>query len=137
MNTLGERLKEARNKRKLTQVSLEQLSGVPQQTIHGIESQKIKETRHLMRLAKALRINPEWLSTGEGEMEKGTVEHVPSSEYGMGGFRTSENCSGCYGEMLPGRGKGSRTKHSQEISVPGKKALHVKEDRHSSTGSLD
>ena len=75
--------------------------------------------------------------TEAGEMEKGTVEHVPSSEYGMGGFRTSENCSGCYGEMLPGRGKGSRTKHSQEISVPGKKALHVKEDRHSSTGSLD
>ncbi|MHB8368967.1 MAG: XRE family transcriptional regulator [Leptospirales bacterium] len=70
MKTLGDRLKEARIKRKHTQVSLAQLSGVPQQTIQGIESQRIKETRHLMRLAKALNIDPEWLSTGEGEMER-------------------------------------------------------------------
>ena len=70
MNKLGERLKTARIKRNLTQVALAQLSGVPQQTIQGIESQRIKETRHIIRLAKALKINPEWLSEGEGEMEE-------------------------------------------------------------------
>lgn len=74
METLGDRLKEIRIKRKHTQGSLAQLSGVPQQTIQAIESQRIKETRHLMRLAKALRINPEWLSTGEGEMERSYLE---------------------------------------------------------------
>lgn len=74
METLGKRLKEIRIKRKHTQGSLAQLSGVPQQTIQAIESQRIKETRHLMRLAKALRINPEWLSTGEGEMDRGYPE---------------------------------------------------------------
>ncbi len=74
MDTLGDRLKKARIKRKHTQVSLAQLSGVPQQTIQAIESQRVKETRHLMRLAKALHVNPEWLSTGEGEMERNYLE---------------------------------------------------------------
>ena len=93
MNTLGDRLKEARIKRKHTQVSLAQLSGVPQQTIQAIESQRVKETRHLMRLAKALRINPEWLSTGEGEMER-----EPPDE--SSGLRLGEADSPQYGAPL-------------------------------------
>ena len=69
MLTLGDRLKEARIKRKLTQTALSEKSGVPQQTIHAIENKKAKSTSHLFPLAKALRINPEWLSTGDGEIE--------------------------------------------------------------------
>ena len=74
MLTLGDRLKEARIKRKLSQTALSEKSGVPQQTIHAIENKKAKSTGHLFPLAKALRINPEWLSTGEGEMERSYLE---------------------------------------------------------------
>ena len=89
MKTLGERLKFARIRRKLTQVALAKQSGVPQQTIQGIESQRVKETRHLVRLAKALMVNPEWLAAGEGEMERMDRDfsgplamHEDAEEYG-------------------------------------------------------
>jgi len=74
MMTLGDRLKEARIKRKLSQTALSEKSGVPQQTIHAIENKKAKSTSHLFPLAKALQINPEWLSTGEGEMDRGSLQ---------------------------------------------------------------
>ena len=74
MLTLGDRLKQVRNKRNLTQVALAKLTGIPQQTIHAIENKKAKSTGHLITLAKALHVNPEWLSTGEGEMERNYLE---------------------------------------------------------------
>jgi len=74
MMTLGDRLKEARKKRKLSQTALSEKSGVPQQTIHALENKGTKSTGHLFPLAKALNINPEWLSTGEGEMDLEPLE---------------------------------------------------------------
>lgn len=89
MNTLGERLKEARKKRKLTQIRLAEITDVPQSTIQAIESHKVKETRHLFRLAKGLNVDPEWLAVGAGEMERMGQDHSghpvvqeESEEYG-------------------------------------------------------
>ena len=91
MMTLGDRLKEARTKRKLSQTALSEKSGVPQQTIHAIENKKAKSTGHLFPLAKALHINPEWLSTGEGAME---MERKPEDS---SGFLLGEPASPGYG----------------------------------------
>ena len=93
MLTLGDRLKQVRNKRNLTQVALAKLTGIPQQTIHAIENKKAKSTGHLIALSKALHVNPEWLSTGEGEMER-----EPPDE--SSGLRLGEADSPQYGAPL-------------------------------------
>lgn len=80
MKTLGDRLKEARIKRKLSQTALSEKSGVPQQTIHAIENKKAKSTSHLFVLAKALHIKAEWLALGEGEMVDSCSDIFDTSE---------------------------------------------------------
>lgn len=69
MNTLGKRLRTARKKSGLTQVELEQLSGVSQQLISRIENGTIESTTEIFNLSKALKISPDWLATGVGAID--------------------------------------------------------------------
>ncbi|MET3817297.1 helix-turn-helix transcriptional regulator [Pantoea sp. UYEF8] len=64
---LAERLKKARTARGLSQKSLGEAVGVSQAAIQKIESGKARETTKLIDLAIALKVNPGWLSTGDGE----------------------------------------------------------------------
>lgn len=66
--TLAERLKEARIMQGLTQKALGDLVGVSQAAIQKIETGKANQTTKLVDLASVLKIRPEWLSTGEGDM---------------------------------------------------------------------
>lgn len=68
MKTLAERLKYARKHRGLTQSALAELIGVSQAAIQKIESGKAYQTTKLVDLANALKVKPEWLGSGEGEM---------------------------------------------------------------------
>lgn len=80
MNTLGKRLKLARKNKGFTQQELEKLSGVSQQLISKIESEKIESTTEVFNLAEALDVNAKWLATGNGEM---TLESssTPTGEF--------------------------------------------------------
>ncbi|MGB4498798.1 MAG: helix-turn-helix domain-containing protein [Methylococcaceae bacterium] len=82
MNTLGKRLKAARKNKGLTQQELEKLSGVSQQLISKIESEKIESTTEVFNLAEVLDVNAKWLATGNGEMrgESRAVNNEYSSE---------------------------------------------------------
>lgn len=79
MNTLGKRLKAARKSKGFTQQELEKLSGVSQQLISKIESEKIESTTEVFNLAEVLDVNAKWLATGNGDMN--TESHAVSSEY--------------------------------------------------------
>ena len=52
----------------LTQKALGDLVGVSQAAIQKIETGKANQTTKLVDLASVLKIRPEWLSTGEGDM---------------------------------------------------------------------
>lgn len=66
--TLARRLKEARTKRGMRQEDLAKASGLKQSDISKIENGLILKTTGVVALARALRCDPEWLATGEGEM---------------------------------------------------------------------
>ncbi|MDR8077826.1 LexA family transcriptional regulator [Burkholderia cenocepacia] len=64
MNSLADRLKEARADGDLSQEDLARMSGVSQSTIAHIESGRNKGSKHLLTLARALNVRPEWLELG-------------------------------------------------------------------------
>ena len=74
MNTLGKRLKLARKEKGLTQAELQKMSGVSQQMISLIESEKVESTTEVFNLSEALDVNPKWLATGNGEMKNQDTE---------------------------------------------------------------
>lgn len=74
MNTLGKRLKFARKDKGLTQAELQKMSGVSQQMISLIESEKVESTTEVFNLSEALDVNPKWLATGNGEMKNQATE---------------------------------------------------------------
>jgi transcriptional regulator with XRE-family HTH domain len=70
---LGQRLRKFRKQAGLTQKQLEELSGVPQNTISRIEIESVQEisTKTLMGLARALHVSTDTLlGMGEPESEE-------------------------------------------------------------------
>jgi transcriptional regulator with XRE-family HTH domain len=67
----GMRLKRARKDRGLTQEELAKLSGVAQTTISDLEKGESKSPvgTNLVALAQSLKVNPDWLATGKGNMD--------------------------------------------------------------------
>lgn len=66
--TLAERLREARKAADMTQKTLGDAVGVSQAAIQKIETGRAAQTTRLLDIAKALRVRPEWLSSGTGAM---------------------------------------------------------------------
>lgn len=69
---LGGRLRHARDKRGLTQEQLvaavsEAGASISQASISALEKRDSETTTSLFALARALRVNPEWLQTGVGD----------------------------------------------------------------------
>lgn len=62
---VGQRLRQIRQARNLTQVELADLAGTTQATIQKIENGASKRPRNLVDLAVALDVNPAWLQWGE------------------------------------------------------------------------
>lgn len=69
VNTLAERVAWAREKAGLSQQELADKAGVSQGTIGNVESGARKRPRDLLEIARALRVSPDWLSSGKGEAE--------------------------------------------------------------------
>ena len=61
---MGDRLRETRKKRELTQQELGDLAGTNQAVIQKIENGKSKNPRIVEGLAMALQVNPAWLQWG-------------------------------------------------------------------------
>lgn len=68
MNTFAKRLKFARERLNLTQQEVADRVGMSQPTYYKIESGKSKRTTYLNGLANVLKVNHNWLATGQGEM---------------------------------------------------------------------
>ena len=76
--TTGERIKSAREYRRISQTELAILSGIAQGTICKWEKGKtVPSTEHTIKLAEAMDVSYEWLLLGKGEMEK-TVKEEPT-----------------------------------------------------------
>ncbi|HDU1554220.1 TPA: helix-turn-helix transcriptional regulator [Klebsiella pneumoniae] len=77
--TLAERLREARKAADMTQKTLGDAVGVSQAAIQKIETGRAAQTTKLLDIAKALRVRPEWLSSGTGAMrDDGENDKKPS-----------------------------------------------------------
>ncbi len=73
---LGARLKLAREARKMTQQELADAVEWDQGAIGNVERRDSKSCRYTSALAAALNVDLEWLSTGNGEMQKSGNEAV-------------------------------------------------------------
>jgi SOS-response transcriptional repressor LexA len=73
MNTVGQRLKYARELAGLTQAELAKAAGVTQQSIQQLEQGLHKSSRALVHMAEALSVRPAWLAKGQGEMRASTA----------------------------------------------------------------
>jgi transcriptional regulator with XRE-family HTH domain len=69
VNTLAERLRYARNLRKLTQKELARRANVSQGAISNFENQLRYQPRDIFQLATALNVSPVWLLNGTPPME--------------------------------------------------------------------
>ena len=65
MKTLGERVKEQRAICGYSQAKLAKLAGVTQQSINALETRKSEKSMHILEIAKALNVSPDYLLTGE------------------------------------------------------------------------
>lgn len=65
--TIGQRLRQARTARNMTQTQLAQASGVSQSDISKLERGDSNASRGIARLAKALAVDALWLELGEGD----------------------------------------------------------------------
>lgn len=66
METFGDRVREARKKRGMTQKQLASASGLSQTTISDIERGRNDSSADIVPLARALGVNAEWLADGRG-----------------------------------------------------------------------
>jgi transcriptional regulator with XRE-family HTH domain len=64
MNTIGERVKSAREAARLTQLDLAGKAGISQARLSAIEVGTTKQPTCVIELAKAMNICPIWLQTG-------------------------------------------------------------------------
>ncbi|OZI23602.1 hypothetical protein CAL26_09175 [Bordetella genomosp. 9] len=67
MSSIGDRIREARKSKGLTQGDLAKRVGLSQGTIGHIEAGRNEGSRYLVRIAAVLGVRPEWLETGRGE----------------------------------------------------------------------
>ena len=87
---LGHRLRQARKKRGLTQEQLATAAATPelpisQAAISALEQRDSETSVYIFALARALKINPEWLQTGAGESGLDADAWLPdlATNYGL------------------------------------------------------
>src|SRR5690606_1156580 len=69
VENFSDRLRRIRTERQLSQAELARASGLSQGAISSYETRSRKSTTGIVDLAKALKVNPVWLLTGEGPVE--------------------------------------------------------------------
>lgn len=69
MQELKDRLKIARKNRNLTQFDIvNHIDGLTQSAYSQLESGKVKSSSKIFEIAQLLKVDPLWLTTGQGEM---------------------------------------------------------------------
>ncbi|WP_051423691.1 helix-turn-helix domain-containing protein [Bordetella petrii] len=79
MKTFSDRLKHARVLRQHTQQSLARACGLSQSTIASYENGERRSSRSLRKIAQVLRVESEWLETGNGPIDRRTVYTAPDT----------------------------------------------------------
>lgn len=79
--TLAIRLKQAREKKKLSQEALASRVGIKQQAVQRIEVGKVKSTGYVVQLARALGVTPDWLALGEEPLASNAAVAETRSNY--------------------------------------------------------
>lgn len=76
MTTIGERIREARNRAGVTQPVLAEMVGVSASAVSQWESGSTKGLKpdNLFRVADALRVSPRWLAVGRSDPEKHDIQ---------------------------------------------------------------
>jgi phage repressor protein C with HTH and peptisase S24 domain len=69
MQGIGKRLKQARTKAGLSQAQVAKGAGVTQTAIAELESGRVLRSTRTMDLARTVKVRPDWLENGRGEME--------------------------------------------------------------------
>ena len=80
LDTLGQRIKVARQLRKLTQTQLAERAAVNQSDISKLERGDSLSTTNIVGLARALMVRPVWLDTGELPMHEGLPDWSQDAE---------------------------------------------------------
>lgn len=75
MSSLAERVRDRRTQLELSQEGLAKTAKVSQSTIAHIESGRNQGTKHVVALALALRVTPEWLVDGVGGPPRPGLAH--------------------------------------------------------------
>jgi transcriptional regulator with XRE-family HTH domain len=75
MQTVADRLKYAREKRGMSQTGLATAVGITFQSIQAIEGGG--GSKHLSAIARALRVNLDWLESGAGSMDAVAADDPP------------------------------------------------------------
>jgi transcriptional regulator with XRE-family HTH domain len=71
MSSIGQRIKDTRTAKGLSQKALGALAGVSQAIISKLETGGNEKTKELVHIAQALAVSPAWLETGKGDPENG------------------------------------------------------------------
>lgn len=71
--TIGQRLRAARLLLGLSQAHVAEKAGLSQVSIQHLESGRNENSKHLVSLAKAVGVRPEWLLTGDHPMVSGPI----------------------------------------------------------------
>lgn len=91
MDTYGERLKDARIKKGLSQAALAKLVGCTQPTIFSIENDETHSTGLTVALSKILGINPFWLEYGTLPREWKLQEFDPEIQEAIEIFQIADH----------------------------------------------
>lgn len=80
MNTLAERLREARLKANKNQEEVAQAAGIKQPTYQALESGKTKKSAFLPEIAKFLDVDLDWLKDGkQSDVKKSKIDKLESN----------------------------------------------------------
>ena len=99
MDSIGERVKARRKELGLSQSAVGKLAGgISYQAVQQIEGGG--ESKHLVAIAKALRVWPEWLQSGNGPKEQGSVnQFTKQSDDGNADKLTHQSSGQKYGSQ--------------------------------------
>lgn len=67
--TLADRLKNRRHELGYSQAQVAKMAGLSQPSYGDLEKGVTKSSRRIVQIATALKVSPQWLTTGEGEMQ--------------------------------------------------------------------
>jgi phage repressor protein C with HTH and peptisase S24 domain len=84
METIGERVKAAREALKKGQDWLADAVGIRQSTVWALETNKSQGTKHLLKFAQVLGQDITWLQSGEGQMRQPAPTFTSSSIASIG-----------------------------------------------------